>query len=53
MLLCGFYVVAMVPGVVAKVVAMQLLGYSGVVLGYPSGCQGVAMRVAMVPWGGC
>ncbi len=67
MLLCGCYAVAMVPGVVAKVFAMQLLGYSGWL---PRCCYGVARVlgvVARVPevvakvllcgcygtWGGC
>ncbi len=67
-LLCGFYVVAMVPGWFAKVVAMQLLGYSGVVGRVPGVvakvfCYAVARVPRWLPrccyavcygtWGGC
>ncbi len=63
MLLCGFYVVAMIPGVVATV----LLGYLGWLVGYPGWLIRCCYAVARVPevvakvllcgcygtWGGC
>ncbi len=47
-LLCGFYVVAMVPGGGAKVFAMQLLGYSGWLVGYPGWLLRCCYAVARV-----